>query len=489
MKSINLLSLAQAHDSLGLSEYSSFIEHYGIDINNHEVGDLKVLINEMFALLSFVNIFNDFYVGYKIQHISKEFDLLRFGDNFIVNIEIKSESTEDKIKKQLIRNKYYLGHINKVIHNFCFIAKTKTLYQLNYLGELDVVPLNSLVQLLTGQNLIKLESPDSLFNPSDYLVSPFNSTSKFVGDQYFLTGNQESIKKSILSDMSTGVSAFISLTGGPGTGKTLLTYDIVKSVRNSLRTVIVHCGQLNDGHLRLKQLGWNIISIRDFKDYDFTSIDLVVVDETQRIYGHQLDKLITDASSTNTHCLFSYDKQQTLHSSESRMDLEGKINAIGSSTKYKLSEKIRTNKEIANFIKALFNNKRNNISVSNCGNIDFDYFTNSLNVKNYLSLISSEGWEVLRLTPSRFNNEHHESYSQVYSQNSHRVIGQEFDNVAVVIDEYFSYDPSGLLTYNSKTYYDSVKMLFQNITRTRKKLKLIIIGNQEVLNRCLSVLK
>ncbi|WP_167631172.1 DNA/RNA helicase domain-containing protein [Mariprofundus ferrooxydans] len=489
MKSINLLSLAQAHDSLNLSEYNSFVDYYGIGINNKEADDLKALINEMFALLSFVNIFNDFYVGYKIQHISKEFDLLRFGTNYIVNVEIKSDSTEDKIKKQLIRNQYYLSHINKVIHNFCFVANTKTLYQLNHLDGLDVVPLNSLVQLLTSQNLVKLESPDSLFNPSDYLVSPFNATSKFVGNQYFLTGNQESIKNSILADMSTGVSAFISLTGGPGTGKTLLTYDIAKSVRNSLRTVIVHCGQLNDGHLRLKQLGWNIISIRDFTGYDFTTIDLVVVDETQRIYEHQLDKLIADAASTNTHCVFSYDKQQTLHSSESRMNVEGKIDSIGSSTKYKLSEKIRTNKEIANFIKVLFNNKRNNISVSNCGNIDFDYFTDSSNVKNYLALIANEGWEVLRLTPSRFNDEHHESYSQTFSQNSHRVIGQEFDNVAVVIDEYFSYASSGQLTYNSRTYYDSVKMLFQNITRTRKKLKLIIIGNQQVLNRCLSVLK
>lgn len=489
MKSINLLSLAQAHDSLGASEYNSFIDYYGIGLKSHEVGGLKLLIDEMFALFSFVNIFNDFYVGYKIQHISKEFDLLRFGTNYIVNVEIKSESSEDKIKKQLVRNQYYLSHINKVIHNVCFVAKTKELYRMNGMGGLDVLPISSLVQLLIGQNLFKLENPDSLFNPSDYLVSPFNSTSKFVGDQYFLTGNQESIKNSILADMSTGASAFISLTGGPGTGKTLLTYDIVKSVRNSLRTVIVHCGQLNDGHLRLKQLGWNIISIRDFKNYDFSTVDLVVVDETQRIYVNQLDKLITEAASTNTHCVFSYDKQQTLHSSESRMDVEGKINAIGSSKKYKLSEKIRTNKEIANFIKILFNSKRNNISVSNSENVDFEYFTDSSNVKNYLELVASEGWEVLRLTPSRFNTEHHESYSHVYSQNSHRVIGQEFDNVAVVIDEHFSYDPNGLLIYNSRTYYDSVKMLFQNITRTRKRLKLIIIGNHQVLNRCLSVLK
>ncbi len=489
MKSINLLSLAQAYDSLGDSEFSSFIDYYGIGIKRHEVDDLKVLIDEMFALLSFVNIFNDFYVGYKIQHISKEFDLLRFGTNYIINVEIKSESNEEQIKIQLIRNQNYLSHINKVIHNFCFVAKTKVLYQLNGFGGLDVVPINSLVQLLTSHNLAKLDNPDSLFNPSDYLVSPFNSTSKFVGDQYFLTGNQESIKNSILADMSTSVSAFISLTGGPGTGKTLLTYDIVKSVKSSLRTVIVHCGQLNDGHLRLKQIGWNIIAIRDFKDYDFSTIDLIVVDETQRIYANQLDKLITDAASTNTHCVFSYDKQQTLHSSESRMDVEGKLNAIAGLKKYKLSEKIRTNKEIANFIKTLFDSKRNNISLSNSENIDFEYFTDSSNVKNYLDLIASEGWEVLRLTPSQFNTEHHQSYSQVYSKNSHRVIGQEFDNVAVVIDEYFSYDSNGMLIYNSKTYYDSVKMLFQNITRTRKKLKLIIIGNKQVLNRCLFVLK
>jgi len=103
-------------------------------------------------------------------------------------------------------------------------------------------------------------------------------------------------------------------------------------------------------------------------------------------------------------------------------------------------------------------------------------------------LIGNDGWEVLNLTPSLRDTEHHESYSDSINKCSHAVIGQEFDNVAVVIDEYFSYDSSGSLIYQSRTYYDSVKMLFQNITRTRKKLKLIIIGNKQVLNRCLSVL-
>jgi hypothetical protein len=488
MKSINLLSLTQAYDSLDPNEYKSFINHYEIDINNNELVDMKILVIEMFSELSFVNIFNDFYVGYKIQHISKEFDLLRFGENYIINIEIKNQSTEEKIKKQLTRNRYYLHHINKVIHNYCFIATSKKLYQLNSSGDIETIPLESLIQALTSQNLIKFDSPDILFNPSDYLVSPFNSTAKFVAGQYFLTGQQESIKKQIFTNIAGSSSSVISLTGGAGTGKTLLTYDIVKSLKGTMQAIVVHCGQLNDGHDRLVSLGWSIVSIRDFKNYDLTNIDLVVVDETQRIYSNQFDKLVADAALKNTHCIFSYDRQQTLSASESRMDIESKIKAIGGIYKYSLSDKIRTNKEIANFIRVLFNNKRNDITVSNCGNIDFDYFTDSSNVQSYISLISSEGWEVLRLTASQYNNEHHESYSQISNKNAHRVIGQEFDNVAVVIDEYFSYGSDGLLVYNSKTYYDSAKMLFQNITRTRKKLKLIIIGNRQILNRCLSVM-
>ncbi|MNF95751.1 hypothetical protein D3C84_785200 [compost metagenome] len=136
----------------------------------------------------------------------------------------------------------------------------------------------------------------------------------------------------------------------------------------------------------------------------------------------------------------------------------------------------------------LFNNQRNDVVFSNCGNVDFNYFTDLTTVKNYIQLVSNDGWEVLRLTPSLHTVEHHESYSDTYSKNSHAVIGQEFDNVAVVMDQYFSYDSSGSLIYQSSTYYDSVKMLFQNITRTRKRLKLIIIKNNQVLGRCLSIL-
>lgn len=479
----------QAYTSLDPAEYDAYKKHYGIDISNNEVEDLGAFASNMYLVLPFVNIFDVFFVGYKIQHISKEFDLLRFGDNYILNIELKNSSTEEKIKNQLIRNKYYLSHINKVIHNLSFITNTNTLYKLDNNNNLEIVDFNLLTQLLTNQNLLKIQNPDELFNPSDYLVSPFNSTDKFTNNQYFLTGQQEIIKGKILTAINKSMPDFISVNGGPGTGKTLLIYDIVKCVQDKKRTLIVHCGNLNEGHLKLNRLGWNIIPIKSLKYYDLNDFDLVVIDETQRIYAIQFDQLTTNIKNSSTACIFSYDKQQTLSSQEIRADIEGKINAVAGISKFKLSDKIRTNKEISSFIKLLFNNQRHDIIFSNCGNIDFNYFTDLVTVKNYIQLVSNSGWEVLRLTPSLHTTEHHESYSDIYSKNSHAVIGQEFDNVAVVMDEYFSYDGSGSLTYQSRTYYDSVKMLFQNITRTRKRLKLIIINNKQVLGRCLSILK
>lgn len=488
MKSVNIISLVQAHNSLEPAEYGGYIKHYGIDIKNNEVDDLKHLASNMYEILPFMNIFNDFYVGYKIQHISKEFDLLRFGSNYIINVELKNSSTPDKVKKQLVRNKYYLSHINKVVHNITYVVQTNILYKLDGKDELEVVDFSLLTQLLTNQNLMKFDSPDVLFNPSDYLVSPFNSTEKFIHDQYFLTNQQEDIRNQVFNKINKGTAEFISVNGGPGTGKTLLTYDIVKLIKDINNTVIVHCGQLNEGHNKLITLGWNIISIKNFRNYDLSNIDLVVIDETQRIYVNQLEQIVTDAKSSNTSCIFSYDKQQTLSTKERFADIESKIDAISGIVKFKLSDKIRTNKEIASFIKVLFNGRRSDVAFEDCGNVDFDYFTDSATVKNYIRLISNEGWEVLKLTPSQYNKEHHESYSDVYSKTSHTVIGQEFDNVAVVIDEYFSYDTNGMLSYRSRTHYDSVKMLFQNITRTRKRLKLVIIGNKQVLNRCLSIL-
>ncbi|MDA6963167.1 hypothetical protein OSM87_26235, partial [Escherichia coli] len=69
-------------------------------------------------------------------------------------------------------------------------------------------------KLLISQKLEHHSNLDDLFDPSDYLVSPFNHTERFINGLYFLTKQQQEFKDKILKSSSQ----FIILEGLPGTG-------------------------------------------------------------------------------------------------------------------------------------------------------------------------------------------------------------------------------------------------------------------------------
>lgn len=490
MKNINILSLVQAHDSLNKEVFDCFLQHHDIKFRNEELNDLKCLITLLQGLNNDVNIFNGFYVGYKIPQIGKEFDLLRFGNDSVINVELKSTGTEEKIKQQLIKNKCYLSSLGKLLHNLSYVSETKKTYILNSGNNLEEVQINFLLNLLLGQELSEIENIDSLFNPSDYLVSPFNSTDKFIRKEYFLTQHQEAIKGSILKPLPSAESAnFISVVGGAGTGKTLLVYDIARElIEKEKKILIIHCGNLNEGQEKLIDNNWRIVPVKYHHYRKLSDYYAVLVDEAQRLKLEQLEKIIKMINESKGNCIFSYDKIQTLARWEERNDIDSKINEIKSLAKYKLTEKIRTNEEIAYFIKMLFN-KNKKPSLSSHGNIEINYFKDVDYAKIYLSSLDRRKWECLAFTPSQYQHEHHEQYANSLDKTSHEVIGQEFDGVAVIIDKYFKYDEHGGLIYDSETYYDPVKMLLQNITRARKRVNLVIIDNEELLTRCMFALK
>ena len=184
---------------------------------------------------------------------------------------------------------------------------------------------------------------------------------------------------------------------------------------------------------------------------------------------------------------FSHDQRQTLANSEALINISATIDQSCDKNVYKLSTKIRTNKEIANFIKSLFNNKAK-FDKSNTRNIQLRYFHNASDSKKFLKSLDKEQWEVLKLTPSLYNKEFNQEYAIINSKNSHQIIGQEFEGVVVVLDKYLSYNKNGDLIYNGRTHYSPTEMLFQNITRARKRLLIIVQDNEELLNRCLQIL-
>lgn len=484
------MSLIQAFEALEKEKYQKFLAHYGITIKDKEVDDLISLLTILYDGTEERSIFSQFYVSYKIPQIGKEFDLLRFGDGCVINIELKNSSTEEKIFNQLKRNEYYLSFLDKQIYSFSFVADEKKLYFISNENKVAEAGFSSLIQLLLDQQIAKLDNVDKLFDPSDYLVSPFNSTEKFIKNEYFLTHQQEELKTNILTIIKDFSKAnFISITGSAGTGKTLLTYDIAKEIKKSGKKVlIIHCGNLNVGQIKLiQEYTWAITSIKYYSSHNLAEYALVIIDEAQRIYAKQFDAIVKQIQSIRGNCLFSYDNAQTLSDKEVSTNIAQKISEIPSIVSYKLSEKIRTNKEIASFIKMLFD-KNKNSTLSNENNIELNYFNNNDDAKEFLEVLDNQGWEVIRFTPSQFNQEHHEQYALYTTETSHRVIGQEFDKVAVTIDRHFFYNDKGKLMYKGSAYYHPVKMLFQNITRTRKKLHIVIINNSELMERCLNIL-
>lgn len=489
LKNINILSLAQAHINLEEKHYKEYLEYHDIKIKKEEIIDLKNLVDLLYDQTTHTGVFNSFYIGYSIPQIGKEFDLLRFGNGYVVNIELKKTSTKEKVEKQLKRNKYYLNSLQKKVYHLTFISETKELYILNSEEKLVKSSIAELDSLLLDQQPVTPDNIDNLFDPSEYLVSPFNSTKKFVNGEYFLTSQQEDIKSQVLKQLGNNHKPnYVSITGSAGTGKTLLAYDIAKTIKElGGKTIIFHCGYLNQGQHKLIGYGWQIVPIKNLKYYNLSDYDVIFIDEAQRIYPNQLEKLVQDIKSTNGKCVFSYDKLQTLSSTEKNRDIDSKIKAISLIKHHNLSEKIRTNKEIATFIKTLFNYNRN-LTLSSRDNIEINYFHRLEDARSYLQNLDSKEWEVLRFTPSQYSNEYHEKYTDATKQNSHIVIGQEFDNVAVIIDRFFSYDTNGNLIYSGSTHYDPAKMLFQNITRARKKINIIIIDNAILLSRCMSIL-
>lgn len=331
--------------------FKGFLKHYGIEIKSAEVEDLRTLAKVLSTLGRSISIFDKFYVGYKIPQIGKEFDLLRFGKKYIINIELKKTCTEEKIKKQLIRNRYYLSFIGRQVYTFTFVSESQELHFLRDDKHLEMVKADYLVNSLADQEIDDAEIPDELFDPSDFLVSPFNSTQKFLRNEYFLTHQQEDVKNQIIDSLdSTKAAKFISIIGSAGTGKTLLIYDIAKELISKKRKpLIIHCGQLNDGHDELRRNGWTITPIRDYGSHNLENYDLVIIDEAQRIYVKQLEDIVDKIKLAEGYCIFSHDKLQTLANWEERNDVSAKIHSIKSITQYKLSEKIRTNKEIAAF--------------------------------------------------------------------------------------------------------------------------------------------
>lgn len=435
-----------------------------------------------------ISVLAHYYLGYSIPQIGKEFDLLRFGTDCIINIEIKTDCALEKVLRQQVRNHYYLSFLGKKLLIYTYLSESDKFYRLISGSDGDrliEVNVNELYGKLYDQQTEYIIDIDNLFNPSDYLVSPFNSTDKFIDGKYFLTVQQENIYNDIMASIDGDTARFMALTGAAGTGKTLLTYHIAKyAMLHGLRVLLLHCGSLNRGHgILTEQYGWEIHMPKYAPD--FSDFDIVVIDEAQRMYPDQFNRFVDKINSLNLKCIFAFDANQYLRDTEFSYEIKRRIETELGCKPYRLTDKIRTNREIAYFIKQLFN-KRKSIPGMSYTNITFSYCKDYNSTKLLLAGLLEDGWKTPNYTPGTRSMFHYEKYQSPDSDSAHSVVGQEFDKVAIVLDSYFTYDSNGDLKA-SNYYYSQRQMLYQIITRTRKQLYVIIVNNPLMLNRVIDI--
>lgn len=493
MKKVSVGSFVTTYLACDKVTFGNYCDLHKINIKESEVSTLNGLSN----FCPEIN-FYKFYIGYEIPQLGKEFDLLKINEKEVLNIELKSTATKEEVKTQLKRNLYYLKALEKEMYIATYVEDRDVLYWFNpkTLQINEHTANQQLTNILLQLSKITDEHINHFFDPVNYLISPFNDPERFIKDEYLLTPQQEKFERDIVNDIKNSGKQVISINGSPGTGKTLLLHHITKKLSYDYKLLLIHCSPyLPEGaQLLAQKMSIDIKSSRYLKSLaknpsNLDNVDILIVDEAQRMYERQLCKILDSIKDTNLRLLLSYDPEQRISRSKLNSNTSALINKV-SDKSYKLTGKIRTNLELSSFIRNVFDLSKRHPKID-YKNITLEYFTCSNKVNDFIQRKRSVGWVYIQYTNSRYNPVYYNSYQGMRNDfNTHHAIGQEYDNVIIVIDYTFRYKGNKLISNGNTggTGYDMGKMLYQHITRVRKKLKIIFLNNEEVYQQVMSIL-
>lgn len=290
MRAVNIYILTRLLENNLYSAYEKALSlrDEEIKVRSEEIELISTIVAKLrFYKAPFESV-NSWFYAFTIPQIGKEFDLLKLGTNGVaVNLELKSQPiSEERIEKQLKQNRYYLSHIASTIYSFTYVKESEELSQLYiYDGILRKSSFEELIGKLSEIDEPITRDIELLFRPRDYLISPLNTPEKFLEGNYYLTVQQEEIKKEIIAGTEESGSIW-GIKGSAGTGKTLLLYDLAKSLCNKAKVCVIHCGMLSDGHkyINTHMDNMSVIDAKSLSKDILQNYSIVCVDETQRLY-------------------------------------------------------------------------------------------------------------------------------------------------------------------------------------------------------------
>ena len=353
MKAISIYALTRNQNIEHLQKLEQQLsgrEHM-LKMKEWELESMRALVERLELHMQDVSALRLFY-SFQIPRLGKEFDLLQIRENQIINIELKSGAvSEEAIQKQLIQNRYYLSALGKPIQSYTYISSQNRLMRLTNHDHVIEASWNQLCAALQKEGKDYSDDIENLFRAEWYLFSPLTEPNRFLNKEYFLTAQQRDIKRQILKKICEEQTGYFSFSGLPGTGKTLLLYDIAMKLSNRQQVCIIHCGEAGKKweilHKRLQRI--DFLSDNQLEtQFSLEDYHAILVDEAHLLSVEKLNVLLN--MSEDRPIIFSSDSEEMISPKEIDQSTMKRMKELPNLQTFRLTNRIRTNAELSSFI-------------------------------------------------------------------------------------------------------------------------------------------
>ena len=492
MRTVNIYALTRIKNIANLRRIERQMSGRNkmLTIKKWEFGSLTKLIDRLMEEYDGADRLNFFY-SFQMPKLGKEFDLLRISEDTIINIELKSDAIADeRIKKQLLQNRYYLSYLGKNIRSYTYISNQNRLVRLTNSENLIDVGFDVLIEDLIKQTDCFEYDIEHMFKEENYIISPLADSERFLQKEYFLTSQQKDIEKRIqtaIREYDRQELLIRGFKGLPGTGKTLLLYDIAMNLSYKQKVCVFHCGsqsdELDNLDKRLKRINFYHEKVYE-KAYenlpDLSQYSYFLVDEAHLMSGEFFDRLTEYADKHKIPVILSYANEDSIAASEKKNGSIEKVFSIPGYEEYKLTNRIRANAELSSFIQCLmqgnkYNHRKDYPSVS------IVYANNVSEAALLMNGYIDQGY--MYISDSNISN-----IDCKYSIDIEHASCIESDCVAMLIDSHFTYDNSEGLTGDVETT-SIVRNLFHGLNRAKCKIAVVVLDNEPVCDTILNILQ
>ena len=455
MKSISIYAITRNQNIECLQKLERQLSGrtYFLKMREWELESMKALVRELEVHMQDVHALRFFY-SFQVPRLGKEFDLLQIKNDQIVNIELKSGKVSDEaVRKQLLQNRYYLSVQGKMIQSYTYISSQERLVRLNNHGHIVEADWDQLCLALQRQSKDYEGDIEDLFQAEMYLFSPVTEPERFLNKEYFLTSQQKDIERRILDKIRKVKYGYFWFSGLPGTGKTLLLYDIAMKLSVHQKVCMIHCGEtgkewkiLHDRLLRIAFLSDSQLEEGpDLKEYS-----AILVDEAHLLTEEKLHVILE--LSEKHPVIFSSDDEDMISDEEMDRTMIREIEHLPDIQSFHLTNRIRTNAELSSFI------------------------------QNMMHL------------PEKRMVRYYPHIQVVYANDEEEaeiLLKGYQDQLVFIIDERYYYDEKGYLREQRQKQQKptAVRMLFHRLNEAREEFAIIVKRNEAVYEVLLELLQ